>query len=1601
MDISQTISIQDVAKKQIETTKKVYLLSPERMFSEYNGEKENVKNYNGRQLLEMLQNADDAASEAKSEKKVLIKLLDNTLIIANTGYYFSEEGLKSIFHSHLSPKEAKENQIGNKGLGFRSILSWAEKVTIKSHDLCISFSTEFSKKVLDELLQDESFKNEFQKLNKGHQTPISTLVCPDTEPSEVLNFHEIESYDTIIQIDLLDSAIPEIKIQVQNDLDGEVLLFLNNLQKIEIDINGELSGFNKKHLTSEKIEIESYKDKILLKKVWNINSILNRFEDIDRHYQLSLAWQDNLEENKNVIYAYFRTKVPIKCMGILHGSFDLNADRNLIIDDSEGYNKKLLSLLPEFIAQTAEKIAQNERQEVNYKPIRFLNISIDSLSHLVNLIEFNDKLESLIKTKKIFPAISNQYFTWNESKPFYYEEEEFAKYLNPEKFNLLLHFCNDEVAETLIKSLEPCTYKIEGIIKDISIKKDEISTEEYAKLIFVIHKYIDEKTELGNCALFYDKAKNLLNFYEPIFLPKTVIKYILPPNLGVQIIDSELADKLVEVFSCENYSALCSKLHKFNIKEYKFSELVESLISYYNSTSAKVENLIELNSHIFNIYSNEENPGIKWEGSAVSLINKNGDKKLANELYFGKEYGNPLTEELYSFDKSKILASNRKLKAENINENEWKKYLTWLGVEIFPRKVILNKISMDYFNYCLQNYNYKNTIGDYRFNNYSELRKHFFYFGESRIQSIDSLENILIKDSFEVIIRWIEADNDLLGKIIEDREPKDSKIEIKFNSDHNFRYLQGINIKSYIKWLFQTKPWIETESSVRQAPNLCTTASNVNADFSPHIEKPLINYDRFLRLGINRDKLEHFITVVGVHKSMTTFSTKTLDSILLKLPGMEEGRKKAKTIYNQLAVNYDNKLLDRIDKTDNSYLEFRAKGQVFCQNGVLAPVNDVYYVNDKRYGESVLKHFNTIEIDRRRGKEIIKKLFGVEPLDKIDLNLDSDPKLHFANSDFENEIRSFKPYVYILRKDADGGSEKNLIKDVIFKLVTDIKLRLLKDGQYQILDLNDYESFYLKKRNTVFIKAPTNLNIENLKKDIDFCSAVAEAFSAILDVDSQRQQLIHLFSINDSDRDTLLRNEIDGNYSQKLSESRLILGYTSNPKLEFWKSFSRCFKGKKINLISVSDNDLLEELTTKFPKHEEVIAAVLDQINYSEINEELSSDLIVRLFKNVGITINQFNQFHYPKIDINELYEISFKRTLDNKRNAFKSLYYEMCLINNDLKNGFCDILNEYCYLKPNVINEVDFDNEKDLTDQIKKEYNIDISNEVQQLNIDELFQKNLELAWQIIDDTNTDRKLFDQFINEKSSTRSLIYFEDQLIIIKDQFNAWVGEIPEDNKRDNSKTKSKRIAFGNHTILYNDLADLKNQIDSFLEIEGLNKITSSIIKTITTETNSDDKDDNKTKGGNKGSKKPKTPKEDVGFIGEYIVYRYLLETLNDIKSVKWVSSYARDCGINLDGKDGLGYDMEYIPNGGVNPRYVEVKVVGWEDAFHISSKEVKYGEKYKKNHEIFLVRNLDTPINAKIERIQGLFDYKGKSFTNNDLFSVINDNYIIKFKKAE
>lgn len=68
-------SIKEFIEEEIKKRRQDYLSSPAYILEHYNLERQNIEAYNGRQLLEMLQNADDA-SEMATEKRVLIRLTD-------------------------------------------------------------------------------------------------------------------------------------------------------------------------------------------------------------------------------------------------------------------------------------------------------------------------------------------------------------------------------------------------------------------------------------------------------------------------------------------------------------------------------------------------------------------------------------------------------------------------------------------------------------------------------------------------------------------------------------------------------------------------------------------------------------------------------------------------------------------------------------------------------------------------------------------------------------------------------------------------------------------------------------------------------------------------------------------------------------------------------------------------------------------------------------------------------------------------------------------------------------------------------------------------------------------------------------------------------------------------------------------------------------------------------------------------------------------------------------------------------------------------------------------------------------------------------------
>ena len=95
-----------------------------------------AESYTGRSLIELLQNADDAEAT-----RFLVQAIDeSTFIAANNGRVFSNDDLRSLCRSGASTKQRKSNTIGFRGIGFKSVVNYAENVHVLSGEYRFTFS---------------------------------------------------------------------------------------------------------------------------------------------------------------------------------------------------------------------------------------------------------------------------------------------------------------------------------------------------------------------------------------------------------------------------------------------------------------------------------------------------------------------------------------------------------------------------------------------------------------------------------------------------------------------------------------------------------------------------------------------------------------------------------------------------------------------------------------------------------------------------------------------------------------------------------------------------------------------------------------------------------------------------------------------------------------------------------------------------------------------------------------------------------------------------------------------------------------------------------------------------------------------------------------------------------------------------------------------------------------------------------------------------------------------------------------------------------------------------------------------------------------------
>ena len=92
------------------------------------------KEYHARFLIELIQNADDACGKDGGIFIVIRQKPSPRVVVCNTGKGFTQKNFESLCTLGLTDKNPEE-AIGNKGLGFRSVLEVCKSPVIYSSDI--------------------------------------------------------------------------------------------------------------------------------------------------------------------------------------------------------------------------------------------------------------------------------------------------------------------------------------------------------------------------------------------------------------------------------------------------------------------------------------------------------------------------------------------------------------------------------------------------------------------------------------------------------------------------------------------------------------------------------------------------------------------------------------------------------------------------------------------------------------------------------------------------------------------------------------------------------------------------------------------------------------------------------------------------------------------------------------------------------------------------------------------------------------------------------------------------------------------------------------------------------------------------------------------------------------------------------------------------------------------------------------------------------------------------------------------------------------------------------------------------------------------------
>ncbi|MGW0711344.1 sacsin N-terminal ATP-binding-like domain-containing protein [Streptomyces sp. NPDC002643] len=206
--------------------------SPARFREDANAEEDLVLGgYRDRLVVELAQNAADAAARAKVPGRLRLTLRDGVLVAANTGAPLDAAGVESLSTLRASAKrDSQEVAVGRFGVGFAAVLAVTDEPAVVGRHGGIRWSLAEARMLAGETARHSPGLGDEIRRRDGH-VPLLRLpfAAEGTAP---------ESYDTVVILPLRDSAAVDLTERLLEGVDDALLLALPGLDEVVIE-NGE------------------------------------------------------------------------------------------------------------------------------------------------------------------------------------------------------------------------------------------------------------------------------------------------------------------------------------------------------------------------------------------------------------------------------------------------------------------------------------------------------------------------------------------------------------------------------------------------------------------------------------------------------------------------------------------------------------------------------------------------------------------------------------------------------------------------------------------------------------------------------------------------------------------------------------------------------------------------------------------------------------------------------------------------------------------------------------------------------------------------------------------------------------------------------------------------------------------------------------------------------------------------------------------------------------------------------------------------------------------------------------------------------------------